>query len=305
MKNIIFGMCLLLSSCNPAYADTPPLRTQFSYLYDSVGNGLTSDLISTKRGLDEYNINPLTAPANTQIIVGGAAIDPRTGLDVSNTGTLTAAGQTVQITPTPGSSSWSIQIGGTFSAGSTITWEVSDDAVTWTAVNGRQTGTGTGISILGTSVSGPGSFFYRGNLAGSGYFRARCSAFASGDSITVIVKSAQGVGAIFLNSALPPGVNSIGTVATKTALNANAPGVVTIGTSTTVLLAANASRTGLAITNISSNTIYLGFGVSAVLGSGIALLPGGVFTMDEYSFYRGAINAISAVSSQLNYQEFQ
>jgi hypothetical protein len=87
---------------------------------------------------------------------------------------------------------------------------------------------------------------------------------------------------------------------------ASAPTFATIGTSTGVLLASNASRKGCTFVNDSSGTIYLGFGASAVVGSGIRLnANGGSFTMNPMTFTTQAINAIStSASCNVTVQEF-
>ena len=60
-----------------AFADTPPARVTNSETYDAAGNAITSTVNGGKRGLDTYNINPASAPLNTQIIWSGSPIDPR------------------------------------------------------------------------------------------------------------------------------------------------------------------------------------------------------------------------------------
>ena len=87
---------------------------------------------------------------------------------------------------------------------------------------------------------------------------------------------------------------------------ASAPTFATIGTSTGVLLASNASRKGCTFVNDSSGTIYLGFGASAVVGSGIRLnANGGSFTMNPMTYTTQAINAIStSASCNVTVQEF-
>jgi len=65
------------------------------------------------------------------------------------------------------------------------------------------------------------------------------------------------------------------------------------------------NRKGLTLVNTSGNTISLGLGAAAVLNSGITLLAGSSWSMDEYSFNLGAINAIaSGAGSNLAIQEF-
>lgn len=85
----------------------------------------------------------------------------------------------------------------------------------------------------------------------------------------------------------------------------SAPTFATVGVASAQVVASNSSRKGLTLVNTSANTIYLGFGSPAVIGSGDVLYPHGVFEMDEYSFTTGAINAIaSAASSNLTIQEY-
>lgn len=92
----------------------------------------------------------------------------------------------------------------------------------------------------------------------------------------------------------------------KQPITANSPSSVTVGVTSVVFLAANASRKGLTIMNTSAATVSFGWGVAAVLTSGITLLPGGTFNMDEFSYSVAAINAISsAAGAVVSLQEFQ
>lgn len=90
------------------------------------------------------------------------------------------------------------------------------------------------------------------------------------------------------------------------ALTPASPTAASVGVTSASAVAANASRTGLVLINTSNNTISLGLGAAAVLSSGITLNPnGGTWEMDNFSFYRGAINAIaSGASSNMAIQEF-
>lgn len=108
------------------------------------------------------------------------------------------------------------------------------------------------------------------------------------------------------DTALVVAINPGTPVSTKTALTANSPTVASVGTSSASAVASNASRKGLILQNNSVNTIYLGIGATAVIGSGITLYPGGVFNMDEFMFFTGAVNAIaSGAASSMAIQEFQ
>lgn len=89
-------------------------------------------------------------------------------------------------------------------------------------------------------------------------------------------------------------------------LTASAPAAATVGTSSGQAVASNTGRLGLVLVNTSSARISLGFGQTAVLDSGITLMPnGGTFVMDTMLFSTAAVNAIaSAASSNLAIQEY-
>lgn len=90
------------------------------------------------------------------------------------------------------------------------------------------------------------------------------------------------------------------------ASTALAPGLVPVATSSVQVLAANASRKGCNLTNMSDSTISLAFGGNAaVLFYGIVLGPGGVFWMDLQDFTTESVNAIaSGTDGTLAVQEF-
>lgn len=71
------SLAAILFNMHAAFADTPPARAVNSETFDATGNGITSHLNGGSRGLDEYNVNPVSAPVNAQIIWGGSSIDPR------------------------------------------------------------------------------------------------------------------------------------------------------------------------------------------------------------------------------------
>lgn len=95
-------------------------------------------------------------------------------------------------------------------------------------------------------------------------------------------------------------------ISTKTPLTANSPTVATVGVASAQILASNTSRKGLHIFNNSVNIVYLGFGSTAVIGSGDVLYPGGIKNMDEFDMSTAAVNAIAtAVNSSVSIQEYQ
>ena len=89
-------------------------------------------------------------------------------------------------------------------------------------------------------------------------------------------------------------------------ISASAPQQASVANSSTTIVVENLQRVGLVLMNLSAGTIYLGINNTAILGSGITLLPdGGVWTMDEYNFVKEQINAIAHSSgSLLSIQEF-
>lgn len=83
------------------------------------------------------------------------------------------------------------------------------------------------------------------------------------------------------------------------------PTTATVTTTSAQVVAANTSRKGLVIQNLSSNRVSLGLGAAAILNSGITLYPGGIFVMDEFMYFQTAVNAIaSAAGSVISIQEF-
>ena len=85
----------------------------------------------------------------------------------------------------------------------------------------------------------------------------------------------------------------------KTPQNPAAPAEVTVNQTTTPVLAANATRTGLVLTNLSNGVISIGLGAPAVLDSGISLTPNGVWVMDGFTFVTTAINAIAQTAGSV------
>lgn len=90
-------------------------------------------------------------------------------------------------------------------------------------------------------------------------------------------------------------------------INASAPTQVAVGVASTTLATQNTNRQGLVVTNLSTGTVYLGLaGNTAVLGSGIVLLPnGGSWVMDEFNYNNETVTAIAhSALSAVAVQEF-
>lgn len=66
----------------------------------------------------------------------------------------------------------------------------------------------------------------------------------------------------------------------------------TVGAISTQVRPITVNRAELDLVNDSDQSIYLGFGNAAVIGSGKMLLPGGSYHMGPENLFYGAINAI-------------
>jgi hypothetical protein len=89
-------------------------------------------------------------------------------------------------------------------------------------------------------------------------------------------------------------VNGATYVSTKVPRTYSAPTTASVTTTSSVIVAANANRKGLYLSNTTSQQISLGFnGNAAVYQNGITLFPGEKFFMDEYSFSTGAVSAVT------------
>lgn len=77
------------------------------------------------------------------------------------------------------------------------------------------------------------------------------------------------------------------------------PTQISVGTSSTQLFAANASRKYAHIFNNSVATIFIQYEVSAALNQGIKIQPGSFFTLDTDNLWLGIVNAIGLTTGQL------
>lgn len=88
-------------------------------------------------------------------------------------------------------------------------------------------------------------------------------------------------------------------------INPQPPATASVGVASSTLVAANTDRVGLVVINAQAGTISLGLkGNPAVLNSGITLLPGGVWVMDDYTYTNEAITGIAYATGSVAVQEF-
>ena len=215
---------------------------------------------------DRAKVNPIVGQAGVQ---GGS-------------GTVSSSTQRVVLATDVGLPTGSNVIGAVTQSG---TWTT---ARSWTLSSGTDS-----VTVTGTVAATQSGAWSTG----------RTWTLASGtDSIAAVQSGTWNIGTVTTVTAVTSITNP---VSSKVPLTASSPTAATVGTSSGSAVASNANRKGLVLTNTSNNTISFGIGAAAVLNSGITLVPGGTWVMDEYTFSTGTINAIaSAVSSNLAIQEF-
>ena len=154
--------------------------------------------------------------------------------------------------------------------------------------------------------------------------KAAATPAAAGDPSLVVALSpnspippgANVIGGVIISAPIPAGSNKIGevdivtmpdVVVTREPLTPLAPDADSVGVASAVVVAANADRRGLVLTNLSDTEfISFGLGVAAVLYSGITLGPRGVWVMDRDTFTLGDIEAIASLAATaLAIQEFE
>lgn len=223
------------------------------------------------------------------------------------TGSITSANATPQSTGAASSyvmlavpdnhTSWTIQLGGTFSAGTVVSFQCSLDGTTWFFTNGRRNldtlGANEAASPLSTDVvggaapTGGNPSLWKGTTGGVKYIRVVCTTYTAADSVTVTILSSAGVGGTFL---LGP-VKQPNMAATLTS--------VALSTSSVTVLAANSSRLGATIQNDSGQDVYIAFAATATTTAYTLLLPAGAYYELPVGggVYTGAISVIALAAS--------
>ena len=258
----------------------------------------------TKTGSDSTNLAMSCA-----CFAGGTAAPPAVDVVnyIQNTWTSSTATNTA-ITASAlaaGDCSFSVIITGTVSAG-VITFEATPDGVNWFLLHISDL-YGTNPGVITTYNLASGSKTLSKSIAGFLNVRIRLSTPITGSGSVQAEIRPSGISATHIVQVLQPTGTNLHTVVDNVSLTGNAPAAVSVGITSTSVLAANASRNGAVFTNTSSHTISFGLsGNAAVLNSGITLSPNGTWVMDKFTFTTGAITAIaSAASSNLAVQEFQ
>lgn len=235
---------------------------------------------------------------------------PASTPSITTTGTITAAnttpdtgagtaGSSVVLTVPDNHTSWAATISGTFSAGTTLTFQASMDGTTWFYTNARRNPNTVGLNELqsltstdvigGAAPAGGNPSLWKGTNGSMTYVRVTATSYTAADSVMVRLTSSAGVSGVFLLAAIPQPANTTATVTT----------VAATATSTT-LITANVNRKGLILHNgSSSSTAYVR------LGAAVATNAGGGHTFDmgpsimwESPFnYTGEVRAVWATAT--------
>jgi hypothetical protein len=134
-------------------------------------------------------------------------------------------------------------------------------------------------------------------MFGPKLFRVRCSVFTSG---TLAVLGSAGPGWYEGQPALAPGANMIGAVSLAAATTYAVTSVNTSGTTNTntVLLAADATRKGLLITNRATTALLVGFGTTTTTTLYSVSIPAGQTYEVPPQFAPSAINGNTVATTQ-------
>jgi hypothetical protein len=213
-------------------------------------------------------------PANTTVTGTLSASDAVVGAPVGD-GTLVSgastAGSVVAAVIPDGFQAWTLLIKG-YTTGTVYT-EASNNSTNgtdgdWVEVKGRRTGTAPGTESVVYAMVANG--YYRGAGGGFKYIRAR-SIGATGVSITWVLSA--GLGATFLNSGIPGGSSSIGTVG----LNAGTNAIGTVGVTGSVAVTGTFFQATQPVSVATLPITQEGL-VSTANSSAVVLAANGVFT---------------------------
>jgi hypothetical protein len=229
---------------------------------------------------------------------------------VTVTGTITAAnttpdtgagtaGSSVVLTVPDNHTSWAAQLTGTFSAGTTLTFQASMDGTTWFYTNVRRNPNTVGLNELqsltstdvvgGAAPAGGNPSLWKGTVGAMTYVRVTATSYTGADSVAVRLTSSAGVSGVFLLAAIPQPENTTSTV---TSVAASATSVT--------LITANVNRKGLILHNGSSSaTAYVRLGATAATNAGGGhTFDMGPSIMWEAPFnYAGEVRAVWATAT--------
>ena len=200
---------------------------------------------------------PVNTTTNGTLSASDAVVAAPIGDGTLITGASTAGSIVAAVVP-DGMQAWTLLIKGYVSG--TIYTEASNNSTNgtdgdWVEVKGRRTGTAPGTeSVVYAMVS---NGYYRGNAAGFKYIRARLIG-GTGPAIQWVLSIGQG--ATFLNSGIPAGSSSIGTVVVAgtnapSTYSATVAGLALAATATDIFTLTGSATKTIRITKVSFNAI--------------------------------------------------
>lgn len=134
-------------------------------------------------------------------------------------GSITANGQAVTLAVPDGMSSSVFQLVNASFLGTVVFQSSNDGGQTYYNLRVYR---GAGIlNNLQTTLTNPPTGDWRGNVAAMSHVRVLCTAYTSG-TLAVFVAASSGVGAVFLNAAIPIGQQSVGNTVSQSLAGAGA-----------------------------------------------------------------------------------
>mgnify|MGYP001566627182 CR=1 FL=1 len=226
-----------------------------------------------------------SSPQDAVVLVDRASVGSAAAFTFDKTG--------LQYVNIEGISYISLHFYGTYN----VTWQVStsNDLTNWPIANALQQDSSI-PSVEKHSQAGSTGTIFSGPTHGARYLRIVATVYTSGTcEVTVVGKA----------GAVVPSTQPVLNLTDSKTTTFAAPTAASVGVASAQALASNTNRKGLVLVNTSTvETISISIGGTAVLRSGITLLPGGSFTMDDLTFSTAAVAAIaSAAATNLSIQE--
>lgn len=98
--------------------------------------------------------------------------------------------------------------------------------------------------------------------------------------------------------------NSLGSTSSSGSLTPSPQASSIVSTVSAVVVPSNPYRKGLIMTNLGDYVVFLGDGMAAILGAGIAITPNSTFIMEGNACSINSIYAIAQSNTNLSIQEY-
>lgn len=232
----------------------------------SSGGGIDANVNLNEVGGAAFGLGQSTASASLPVTIASDQPPiPAQQKDVTATGTLAGANQTVVSPILTGVSTVSIQVTGTWAG--TITPQVSLDGVNWVSM-GATALLNVSTQVYSATIPSAAVAIYQADIAGFNYFQVKETAYTSGTA-NISLRFSNATGLIALDNPIPTGTNNIGaitgTVTAKPSLPVLVTGQTTSNTSQVQLNATSHVVTnGVIVKALSTNTASVFVGVSGV-----------------------------------------